>query len=560
MNVTPGPLTSVLPVHHSRRRPSGAPPPLPHPMARSGKQAIWILLLLSIMWALTWAIDPLARAIRVVEANVVVWIADHRIAIVTDFVRPVYDFMYTWSIPIVGLGALLAIIFVMKRLRFAVAFLVALIVVVNIVSLVQQLALRPRPYGVEILARWEWYSHPLRNEAMLATVCVAACLLLAPHGHSRRVAVAISATILAYFGGAAVYLGAAHPSDVIVAVLLAIAVTVIVVRLVAPPSVFPVVYRSGNAAHLDVTGERGEAIRHGIQDQLGYQVLGVEPVGLAGSAGSTPLRLEVLAADGTETVLFAKLYETTHLRSDRWYKVGRTLLYGQLEDERKFGSVRRLVQAEDYLSGKVTTAGILTPRCHGIVELTPEREYVLVFDFLDGAVELGDAEVNGEVIDRGLRIVRALWDHGLAHRDIKPANLMVTSDGDVALIDVAFAQVRPSPWRQAVDLANMMLVLALRSDVDTVYERARLQFTEDDIAEAFAASRGITLPSQVRRQLKQDSRDLLAEFRNRGPARKRVSIQRWSIQRFFFTAWVLLLCGLFIALSVEVISTTGLLP
>jgi hypothetical protein len=137
---------------------------------------------------------------------------------------------------------------------------------------------------------------------------------------------------------------------------------------------------------------------------------------------------------------------------------------------------------------------------------------------------------------------------------------MVTAGGDVALIDVAFAQVRPSPWRQAVDLANMMLVLALRSDVETVYERARLQFTEDDIAEAFAASRGITLPSQVRRQLKQDSRDLLADFRNRGPARKRVSVQRWSVQRLIFTTWVLVLVGLFIALSIEVVQTTGLLP
>ena len=45
------------------------------------------------------------------------------------------------------------------------------------------------------------------------------------------------------------------------------------------------------------------------------------------------------------------------------------------------------------------------------------------------------------------------------------------------MIDVAFGQVRPSPWRQAVDLANMMLVLALRSDAELVYQRACLQFS-----------------------------------------------------------------------------------
>ena len=56
------------------------------------------------------------------------------------------------------------------------------------------------------------------------------------------------------------------------------------------------------------------------------------------------------------------------------------------------------------------------------------------------------------------------------------------------LIDVAFVQVRPSPWRQAVDLANMMLVLAVRTDAERVYERALRFFTPDEIAEAFAAT------------------------------------------------------------------------
>ena len=67
--------------------------------------------------------------------------------------------------------------------------------------------------------------------------------------------------------------------------------------------------------------------------------------------------------------------------------------------------------------------------------------------------------------------MRTLWDAGIAHRDIKPSNLLVR-DGKVLLIDVAFAAVRPTPWRQAVDLANMMLTLALSSTAEVVYERA----------------------------------------------------------------------------------------
>jgi hypothetical protein len=166
-----------------------------------------------------------------------------------------------------------------------------------------------------------------------------------------------------------------------------------------------------------------------------------------------------------------------------------------------------------------------------VVELTPEREYLLVTEFFDGAVELGDAEVTDQVIDDGLGIIRKLWDAGLAHRDIKPANLLVR-DGRGLLIDVAFVQVRPSPWRQAVDLANMMLCLALRDRPERVYQRALRQFSVEEISEGFAAARGLALPSQLRRMLHDQGRDLHAEFLKLLPTRPRpIGIQRWSARR-----------------------------
>ena len=87
----------------------------------------------------------------------------------------------------------------------------------------------------------------------------------------------------------------------------------------------------------------------------------------------------------------------------------------------------------------------------------------MVCEFLDGATETQrDRRVDDAFIDQGLAIVRKLSDVGLAHRDIKPANLLVR-DGKLYLIDVFFTELRPSPWRQAVNLANMLLGLALRS-------------------------------------------------------------------------------------------------
>ncbi|HTQ87990.1 MAG TPA: hypothetical protein VMK84_00705, partial [Streptosporangiaceae bacterium] len=125
-----------------------------------------------------------------------------------------------------------------------------------------------------------------------------------------------------------------------------------------------------------------------------------------------------------------------------------------------------------------------------------------------------------------------------AHRDIKPGNLMVR-DRELLLIDVAFVQVRPSPWRQAVDLGNMMLVLAVRSDPQRVYRRALAYFTEAELAEAFAATRGVASPTQLRAFMKRDPRDLLGEFRALAPARPPIVLQRWSIRRIALAAAML---------------------
>jgi len=262
-------------------------------------------------------------------------------------------------------------------------------------------------------------------------------------------------------------------------------------------------------------------------------VVEIKPVGLEGSGGSTPLRLRV--AGDPDTYLFGKLYAMNHVRADRWYKLGRTILYGRLEDETPFQSVRRLVQYEDYALRVFRDAGVPTATPIGIVELTPEREYMFVTSLFEGSVEIGDAEVDDQIIDEGLALVRRLWNNGLAHRDIKPANLLV-KDGHLYIIDVAFAQVRPSPWREAVDLANMMLVLGVRTDAERVYRRALAYFTPDDIAEAFAAARGIASPSQLRTMMKKDGRDLLAQFRALAPARRPISLQTWGPRRIFMGA------------------------
>ncbi len=510
-----------------RRRPSGAPPALPRSIGRTGKG--WAVgLLLLVAWLVVAWLSPAAhRLTDRVDAAILRRMAALRTAWATDALRGLDRAATGWTMFALA-AALIVSMVVFRRWRHLFTFLASVLVVQLVgVTLIEAFS-RPRPYDVTTIGRWEGFALPSATATTLAFTAIGVVYTVVVPGRRRTIAKVVAAVVVALFVFGRLYLAVDHPFDALTGVALGVAIPLNAFRFFTPNEVFPITYRRAKTAHLDVGGRRGEALRRAVLDQVGVTVVDVEPIGLHGSGGSTPLRLRV--AGDPDTYLFGKLYAMNHVRADRWYKLGRTILYGRLEDEAPFQSVRRLVQYEDYALRVMRDAGIPTATPLGIVELTPDREYLLVTEFFDGAVEIGEADVDDQVIDEGLAIIRRLWQAGLAHRDIKPANLMV-HDGHLVVIDVAFAQVRPSPWREAVDLANMMLVLAVRTDADRVYGRALAFFTPSEIAEAFAATRGIASPTQLRAAMKQDGRDLVTHFRVQAPERRPVSMQLWGIRR-----------------------------
>ena len=522
-----------------RRRPSRAPPPLPRHVRRSGVGwlfALVALLAASIaMFGGNWR-RP-AVTLTVVDDTIVRWLSEVSIPGYLGAMRGLAA--VAW-LPLItaGLWALVIALLALRRLRHLVVFLVAWLIGGLVFNLTLFAVQRPRPFGVTIRGDWLGWALPSLAVTTLAALAVGVLYTLVPEGRWRNLGKWVAAGLLGLVAVGRMALGIEAPTDVLVGVAIGVTIPLVAFRLLTPNEVFPVTYRRGRSAHLDVGGERGEAIRSALQEQLGLTVESLAPFGLAGSAGSTPLRIRIAGEPGAW--LFGKLYAASHLSADRWYKLGRELMYGRLEDEKPFHSVRRLVQQEDYMLRLLRDNGLPTATPHGVAELTPEREYLLLTEFFDGAVELGEVDVNDEIIDSGLAIVRRLWDAGLAHRDIKPSNLLVRGK-NLLLIDVAFAELRPTPWRQAVDLANMMLCLALRSSPERVYQRALGYFTLADIGEAFAAARGLALPSQLRRALRAEGRDLHAEFISLLPTPPRpVRIQRWSIRRVALWACVAL--------------------
>ena len=528
------PSASAVRRTRRQRRPTGAPPPLPRRIAVS--TTAWLVLAAIFVTGAFLVSEgtPWRRTVDQASTWLLRRLAAVRTPWLTDLANGINVAGLYWY-PLIGVVVVL-LIMIFRRWRHLLVLMFSLFFLETIGGWIYNALSRPRPYGVPIIGSWDGYSAPATPVAAFTFFLIGALYCLVVPGRPRSYAKVGVAAVVALLCLSRLYLAVDHPDDVVFGVALGVAVPLTAFRFFTPNEVFGVVYRRGRTAHVDVTGRRGAAIREAMHDQLGLAVLEITPVGLESSAGSTPL---CLTAEGDpDQYLFAKLYTIGHVRADRWYKLWRTILYGTLEDEHPFHSVRQLTQYEDYALRLFRDAGIRTAAPFGIVEITPEREYLLITEFFAGAKEIGTAEVDDGIIDQGLLIIRKLWDAGLAHRDIKPGNLMVR-DGQLLLIDVFFAQVRPSPWRQAVDLGNMMLVLAVRTDPGRVYRRALRYFTADELAEAFAATRGVASPTQLRAFMKRDPRDLLGEFRALAPPRQPIALQRWGAWRVVLAAAML---------------------
>jgi membrane-associated phospholipid phosphatase/tRNA A-37 threonylcarbamoyl transferase component Bud32 len=539
-----------------RRRPSGEAPPLPRALI-TGRYWLAATGLVLLLWLAAFASRTTNNYILAFDLSLLDWVSRLRTDALTDVMQGLHALGSRWTIRVLFWTTVLVLV-VFRRFRHLFVFVGAVVGVIVLSSLLAYLFMRPRPLGAEILGHWTGAALPSRPVAVFTAMLVGMLYSLVPQGRLRQVAKLVVGLLVAALSVSLVYLAVHTATDVLFGLIIGVTIPLVAFRMLAPNEVFPVTYRRGQTAHLDVGGRRGQAIHRALEDQLGIQVVELKPFGLSGSAGSTPLR--VCAKGDPNSYLFAKLYAGSHLRADRWYKLGRTLLYGRLEDEKPYNTVRRLVQQEDYALRLMYGAGVRSPEPFGVVEITPEREYIVVTEFFGNAKEIGELErVDEVIIDDGLRIIRRLWDAGLAHRDVKPANLLVR-EGRVHMIDVFFAEVRPSPWRQAVDLANMMLVLATRSSPEQVYERATLQFRDDEIAEAFAATRGFTMPSQLRRWMREQGRDLHAEFLHLLPERPEpISTQRWSLRRVGLLAAVLVGGLLVLLVVVDNLRAAGLL-
>ena len=241
------------------RRPSGQAPPLPRELGRSGRLFL-ILLAYFVVATIGFLIFPtVEQFFEKWDHTRQLWVVNHRAPWLTDVSQVVNGLASAWSIRILRWAVILALVLV-RRWRHLFVFLAAIIVTEIVTYNSSLLIARPRPLGIPTLAAWNGYSMPSRPVAGLAVTAVGVAYVLIVPGSGRSIAKWVIGAVLVAVGFARVYLGVDHPSDVVAASIFGIAVAVAMFRWFTPNEVFPVTYKGGKAAHLDVTGRRGQAL------------------------------------------------------------------------------------------------------------------------------------------------------------------------------------------------------------------------------------------------------------------------------------------------------------
>src|SRR5215211_1386520 len=253
-----------------RRRPTGAAPPLPYRLQTSG---IGWLVAAVVLVGLTLAI--FARGMRgpavtvtVIDDAIVGWLAGLAGPGLVAPLRGLARISSWWVLYTASYGLVLVLL-VLRRWRHLLMWWVAAelgrILTVDLATI----ARRPRPFGVDLQASWGGWALPSLEVAFLTAILMGVLYTLVPEGRWRSTGKWLVAALLTLVAVARIALGVDAPSDVLVGVGIGVSIPLLLFRRFAPNEVFPVTYRRGRSAHLDVGGERGVAIRRALEDQLG---------------------------------------------------------------------------------------------------------------------------------------------------------------------------------------------------------------------------------------------------------------------------------------------------
>jgi PAP2 superfamily len=255
-----------------RRRPTGEPPPLPHHLQTSGIR--WLVATV-VLVALTVAafgrgMRGIAVEVTVADDAVVRWLGGIDLPGFHGLLRGLAILSSWWVLNVASYLLVLALL-VLRRFRQLIMWLVlANLLTLLAAVILGQVAQRPRPFGVVIREGWGGWAMPSQQITFFAIGLVAILYTLVPEGRWRNIGKWEVTALIALNAVGRVGLGADAPTDVLVAVAMGVTIPLVAFRWFAPNEVFPISYRRGSSAHLDVGGARGRPSGAGCTTSSGW--------------------------------------------------------------------------------------------------------------------------------------------------------------------------------------------------------------------------------------------------------------------------------------------------
>ena len=188
-----------------QRRPTGAPPPLPHPVTIT--TTAWLVLVAIVLTGAFVASQhtPWLRIDDRVSTWVLLSLAGIRTPWLTDVANAIKVAGTGWGVTVLGLS-MVALIMIFRRWRHLLVFMGSLFFLEIVGTWIYEGLSRPRPYGVPVITSWAGYAGGSPPVAVLTIILMGIVYCLAVPGRARTYTKAAVAAVVAVFGLARLYL------------------------------------------------------------------------------------------------------------------------------------------------------------------------------------------------------------------------------------------------------------------------------------------------------------------------------------------------------------------
>ena len=189
--------------------------------------------------------------------------------------------------------------------------------------------------------------------------------------------------------------------------------------------------------------------------------------------GSVPWTVEL----ETGARVFVKTAGAEERIADLLFRLWRRIRLKDAGDARPAASLQQAAEHESLAATRATAVGVRAPRVLGLGRL-PDGGVFSLHEVIDGTnlVELAERDGPDGIGEATLRsvwsMVTTLHRGRIAHRDLRAANVVVDDEGEVWLVDFAFADVAADEELRRRDLVELLASTAALVGADRAVDAA----------------------------------------------------------------------------------------